>query len=103
LFPIPGQGDLVNLLSSVIYFIAQAKYMGGKNMICISAKKSMTHAVRAKRVLAAAGIPCEIVNLDGNVTKKGCAFGVSFPCGMTEKVQSILHRYDLDYGEIIGK
>ena len=88
---------------SDIYFITKARQNGGNNMICISAKRSMTHAIKAKRVLAAAGIPCEIVNLDMNVTKRGCAVGVSFPCVMTEKVQSILHRYDLDYGEIIGR
>lgn len=72
-------------------------------MICISAKKSMTHAVKARRVLSAAGVPCEIVNLDSNVTKNGCAYGVSFPCAMTDRVQKILGRYELDYGEIIGK
>ena len=71
-------------------------------MICVSAKKSMTHAVKAKRILTIAGIRCDIVNLDGNVTKHGCAYGVSFPCDMTDKVQSILKKYDLDYGEIIG-
>ena len=72
-------------------------------MICVSAKKSMTHAIKARRVLTAAGIPCEIVNLDMNVTKRGCAVGVSFPCVMTDRVQAILRRYDLDYGEIIGQ
>lgn len=72
-------------------------------MICISAKKSMTHAIKARRVLSAAGIKCDIVNLDSNVTKRGCAYGVSFPCSMTDKVQSILRRYELDYGEIIGR
>ncbi len=73
-----------------------------RKMICISAKKSMTHAVKARRVLTAAGIPCDIVNIDSSVTRRGCAYGVSFPCELTDKVQSILHRYDLDYGEIIG-
>lgn len=72
-------------------------------MVCISAKKSMTHAIKARRVLMAAGIRCEIVNLDGSVTEKGCAYGVSFPCHLTDEVQSALKRYDLDYGEIIGK
>lgn len=72
-------------------------------MICISAKKSMTHAIKARRVLAAAGIKCEIVNLDASVTKRGCAYGVSFPCSMTDKVQTILRRHELDYGEIIGQ
>ena len=71
-------------------------------MICISAKKSMTHAVKARRLLSAAGIRCEIVNIDSSVTKRGCAFGVTFPCEMMDRVRSILHRYDLDYGEIIG-
>lgn len=71
-------------------------------MICISAKKSMTHAVKARRVLESAGIRCEIVNIDSSVTKRGCAYGVSFPCDMKDRVQSLLRRYDLDYGEIIG-
>ncbi len=97
------QGEFVIFVVRCIYFISQEKYIGGKNMICVSAKRSMNHAVKARRVLSVAGIPCEIVNLDSSVTKRGCAFGVSFPCDMTEKVQNILRRYDLDYGEIIGK
>ena len=72
-------------------------------MICISAKKSMTHAVRAKRILNTAGISSEVVTLDGSVTKRGCAYGVSFPCEMTARVQELLKRYGLDYGEIIGR
>lgn len=72
-------------------------------MICISAKKSMTHAVRAKRILSGAGIVCDVVSLDGGVTKRGCAYGVSFPCEMTDRVQEILARHSLDYGEIIGR
>ena len=63
----------------------------------------MTHAIKARRVLSASGIKCDIVNLDSNVTKRGCAYGVSFPCSMTDKVQSILRRYEHDYGEIIGR
>lgn len=62
----------------------------------------MTHAVKAKRVLSVAGIPCDIVSIDSSVTKRGCAYGVSYPCEMTERVQDILRRYGLDYGEIIG-
>ena len=62
----------------------------------------MTHAVKARRVLAASGIQCEIVNIDSSVTKRGCAYGVTFPCEMKNRVQSVLRRYDLDYGEIIG-
>ena len=72
-------------------------------MICISAKKTVTHAVRAKRVLAASGIRCEVVSLDPGVTKRGCAYGVSFPCEMTDRVRTVLGKYDLDYGEIIGR
>lgn len=72
-------------------------------MICISAKKSMTHAIKAKKVLESSGIRSEIVSLDSSVTKRGCAYGVSFPCNMTERVQAILHKYNLDYGEIIGR
>ncbi len=71
--------------------------------MCIWTKKSMTHAVKAKRVLLGAGIPCEVVNLEAGMTEKGCAYGVSLPCGMIDEARRVLKRHDLDYGEIIGK
>ena len=98
------QGDFYVILP-LFHIYCNEGYLlnGGCNyMICVSAKKSMTHAVKAKRVLQTSGIRCEIVNLDGSVTKRGCAYGVSFPCEMTDRVQAILKKYDLDYGEIIG-
>jgi len=72
-------------------------------MLCISAKRSMTHAQSARRLLSAAGIDAQVVSLDGGITKKGCAYGVSFPCSQMEKARRIMASYGLDYGEIIGR
>ena len=71
--------------------------------MCVSALKSMTDAQRAKRVLRTAGISCEIVNLDRGITKRGCAYGVSYPCSTRAAAVSALARVGLDYGEVLGE
>ncbi len=44
----------------------------------IAATGSVTAAMRAERVLHAAGILAEIAALDPGQTRRGCAFGVAF-------------------------
>lgn len=71
--------------------------------MCISAMKSMTDAQRARRALRASQIPCDIVNLDRGITKRGCAYGVSYMCHDKLRVQTVLERIGLDYGETFGE
>jgi len=70
---------------------------------CVNSFKSLTHAERARRILKSEGIHVDIVNLDRNVTKHGCAFGISFDCRFSGRLRKILKDNDLAYGEIIGR
>ena len=71
--------------------------------MCVSALKSMTDAQRARRALRGAGIACEIVNLDRGITRRGCAYGVSYSCGVKSTALAVLARAGLDYGEFFGE
>lgn len=44
----------------------------------IAATGAITAAMHAERVLRAAGIDAEVVALDPDKTRRGCAFGVAF-------------------------
>lgn len=70
---------------------------------CIASLKSMTHAEKAKRALEAERLRCEIVNLDKNLTRHGCAYGLEFDCAQSERVKRILDRRGLGYGDILGR
>ena len=47
---------------------------------CIAAVGSMTMALKAEQVLKGAGVAAEVRPLSPRETRKGCAFGVAFPC-----------------------
>lgn len=63
----------------------------------------MTHAQKAKRLLEKERIRAEIVNLDKNLTKNGCAFGIEYDCADSGRVKDILNMRGLGYGEMLGK
>lgn len=70
---------------------------------CVSSLKSMTHAQKAKRLLENERISAEIVNLDKNLTRNGCAYGIAYDCMYTNDVRRILDRKGLGYGDVLGK
>lgn len=70
---------------------------------CIASLKSMTHAEKAKRALETERLRCEIVSLDKNLTRHGCAYGLEFDCTQSERVKRILDRRGLGYGDILGR
>ena len=47
---------------------------------CIAAIGSVTLAIKAQRHLAALGIGAEIISLPPKATRRGCAYGLAFPC-----------------------
>ena len=57
---------------------------------CIAVIGSMTRAMRAQSVLAAAAIRVQIVKADSLQGKNGCAYALSYPCAQTENVKRIL-------------
>ena len=71
-------------------------------MMCIAAMRNMTAAIKGRNALEAAGIRCTIVSLEHTLTKRGCAYGLSFACAYLEKAKSVLSSRRINYGEILG-
>lgn len=65
--------------------------------------KSMTHAQKAKRILRHAGVRCDIVGIDRNLTRHGCAYGIEYPEADARLVQRLLAEASLDYGDVLGR
>ena len=70
--------------------------------MCIIALRSMTHAIKAKKCLEDFYIDCEIVKLEPNMTKKGCAYGVSFNCVNTKNVIEAMKKSTIRYTELLN-
>lgn len=71
-------------------------------MMCIASVKNMTDAQRALRALRGANTRADIVGLDPNMTKHGCAYGVSFACDSKEDARRLLESRRIRYGELLG-
>ena len=57
---------------------------------CVGALPSMTAAIKAQRILLAKGLAGEVVSLSGKETRRGCAFGLEFPCEQESAVRATL-------------
>ena len=71
--------------------------------MCIAAMRNMTAAIKGRNALASVGIPCTIVNLEPTLTKRGCAYGLSFSCAHLGRVKAILSQKRISFGEILGR
>lgn len=69
--------------------------------MCIASLKSMTIAIKAQKALSKIGIDSEIVKLEANMTKKGCAYGIKFDCINLYSVENALQTNRVKYTEII--
>ena len=68
--------------------------------MCVASLKSMTTAIKAKKALNEFYIDCEIIKLEPNMTKKGCAYGIKFDCINTYSVENVLNEKRVKYSEI---
>ncbi|MBR4296094.1 MAG: DUF3343 domain-containing protein [Clostridia bacterium] len=59
-------------------------------LVCTASMASQTYALKAQKALSGAAIPSRVVRLDGAKSKKGCSFGVEFPCGQKRNVENVL-------------
>ena len=57
---------------------------------CSAEIGSVTEAMKAQNVLAAAAIPSEIIKKEGTSRRRGCVFGIGFSCSQQNNVRSIL-------------
>ena len=69
--------------------------------MCAIALKSMTYAIKAKKALNDNYIDADIIKLEPNMTKKGCAYGVRFDCVNITAVQEVLRKTAIKYTELI--
>ena len=71
--------------------------------MCIASLKSMTYAIKAKKVRSQYNINTEIIKLDSSLAKKGCLYGVEFDCKNIYAVENILKNSNVNYSQIITK
>ena len=57
---------------------------------CLAVMGSMTHALRAQKMLAGAAVRAEVVKADSAHTHRGCAYALSYPCSHENNVRAIL-------------
>ncbi len=57
---------------------------------CVCVIGSMTQAMRAQSVLAAAAIRTEVVRAESSRTGRGCAYALSYPCIWENDAKRIL-------------
>ena len=57
---------------------------------CRAALGPMSAAIRAERALLEMGILAEVVALEPTETRRGCAFGIEFPCHEEARVRATL-------------
>jgi hypothetical protein len=60
----------------------------------------MTMAIKAQKALMDAYIDCEIIKLEPNMTKKGCAYGIKFDCINIYSATNVLNQKRVKYTEI---
>ena len=70
--------------------------------MCVITTKTVTLAIKGKNALQSVGIGGEAVSLDRNLTEKGCAYGISFPCEKKAEAKQIMKAQRIAYGQIIG-
>ena len=59
---------------------------------CFSVLGSMTQALRAQKLLAAAAIPTDVVKADTESTGRGCAYALSYACAQQDNVRRLLEK-----------
>ncbi len=57
--------------------------------ICTASLGSLTYAIKGQKALEEAGISGKIVKLDATKTRRGCSYGIEFPCDKIKRVRSV--------------
>lgn len=63
--------------------------MHDQNGICTAAVGSVTHAERAKSLLARAAIRARVIKVSSG-ERYGCVYGIEVPCSQKKNVEEIL-------------
>ena len=66
---------------------------------CIFTTGSVTYSMKAKQLLWEYAIPANTVKLSTSQNKKGCIYGIEFPCGHKSNVSRILAANGVSFEE----
>ena len=69
---------------------------------CILTFRSQTTAAKASRYLKKNGTPARVISVDPSVTAKGCGWGISFECELTDVIKDKLDAKSISYGEVLS-
>lgn len=58
--------------------------------ICTASVGSLTHAMKGQKLLGDIGITARIVKIDAKKTRRGCSYGIEFPCSEMKRARSTL-------------
>lgn len=70
---------------------------------CVAAIGSMTLCLKAERILLSNGLQARVISLSPDQTRRGCAYGVAFPCAMHKNVASLLRAHKISVSEYLTK
>ena len=62
---------------------------------------SMTTAQRGSAVLMKSNIPHKIVEIESNMTRRGCAYGIELSGFYTDAAEKTLKRARIKFGDLI--
>lgn len=64
--------------------------------LCQASTGSMTLAIKARRALSREGIDVSVKKLSAGVERRGCVYGIEFPCELSGNIFSVLRREGID-------
>ena len=70
---------------------------------CIAALSSLTLAIKAQRALSASGLGSEVISLSSGQTRRGCAYGLEFPCSHESEVHALLRAARIPVSQYLKK
>ena len=73
------------------------------NSRCIAAIGAMTAAVKAQRALLDSEIAAEVIALAPEDTRRGCAYGLEFPCHRQNEARAALRAARISVSQYIEK
>ena len=69
---------------------------------CTVSLGSQTRAIKAQHILTRASVSCRVVSTTSKDGRRGCGYGVEFPCGMRPQVEEILRQNKISIRDYHG-
>ena len=68
----------------------------GSRALCTVSTGSMTMAIKARRLLMQRNITVAVRELATQSTRRGCIYGIEYPCELSGNILSVLREADIE-------